>query len=100
MKTAAGVSPHLNVYASGAFPVVLGPRLFGVFEFFGAGVRPKDEELLRTMSAIGSQIGQFVERTRAEQKSERDGMSEHTTGHGDTSTLRAQPETYRPVVMV
>jgi PAS domain S-box-containing protein len=54
-----------------AFPVVLGTQLFGVFEFFGTVVRPEDEELLRMMSAIGSQIGQFIERTRAERKSER-----------------------------
>jgi C4-dicarboxylate-specific signal transduction histidine kinase len=37
-----------------------------VIEFFSAKRRDADPELLRTMTAVGAQIGQFIERTQAE----------------------------------
>ncbi len=48
------------------FPV-RGAGMLGVIEFFTAARRRADEDLLATMSSLGSQIGQFVERRRAEQ---------------------------------
>jgi signal transduction histidine kinase/CheY-like chemotaxis protein len=50
-----------------ACPVVLGGDVLGVVEFFSREVRPPDEDLLRMMAGMGSQIGQFLERKRAEQ---------------------------------
>src|SRR4029077_5183747 len=38
----------------------------GVMEFFSREVRPPDDELLETMTALGHQVGQFIERRRAE----------------------------------
>jgi PAS domain S-box-containing protein len=48
------------------FPV-RGAGMLGVIEFFTTARRRADEDLLATMNSLGSQIGQFVERRRAEQ---------------------------------
>jgi PAS domain S-box-containing protein len=53
------------------FPV-RGAGMLGVIEFFTATRRAADEPLLATMTSLGSQIGQFVERCRAE-RAVRDG---------------------------
>ena len=49
-----------------AFPV-RGGTVFGVIELLRREVSPLDEELLRTATLIGNQIGQFVERKKAEE---------------------------------
>jgi signal transduction histidine kinase/PAS domain-containing protein len=48
------------------FPLLVGGEVLGVVEILSREARPLDEELLRTMGAIGSQVGQYVERKRAE----------------------------------
>jgi PAS domain S-box-containing protein len=52
----------------GAFgvPVVVGPEFLGVIEFFSREIREPDPDLLEMMATIGGQIGQFIERRRAE----------------------------------
>ena len=49
------------------FPIRTASGVVGAVEFMGVGMRQLDEELLATAESLGSQIGQFVERTRAEQ---------------------------------
>ncbi len=49
------------------FPITLGDNVLGVMEFFCQEVRHPDEELLQVMTVIGSQVGQFIERKRAEE---------------------------------
>ena len=49
-----------------AFPVRGTTGLLGVIEFFVSERRELDDDLLETMSSLGSQIGQFVERCRAQ----------------------------------
>ncbi len=49
-----------------AFPISSHGATLGVMEFFSAESRQADEELLATMASLGSQIGQFVVRRRAE----------------------------------
>jgi PAS domain S-box-containing protein len=49
-----------------AFPVRCAGNVLGVMEFFAAARVAPDDELLATMTSLGSQIGQFVERCRAE----------------------------------
>jgi PAS domain S-box-containing protein len=51
------------------FPIRLGNQTLGVLEFFGREIQPPDEDLLNMMAALGSQIGQFIERKRAEGES-------------------------------
>ena len=50
-----------------AFPILLSGETLGVMEFFSRTVRQPDEEQLATLSAITSQVGQFVERKCAEE---------------------------------
>ena len=49
-----------------AFPIVAGGEVQGVGEFYSEHVLPADEEIMRILAGIGSQIGQFIERKRAE----------------------------------
>src|SRR5207253_1954689 len=53
----------------GAFacPILLGDEVLGVLEFFSRQVREPDLDLLEMMATLGGQIGQFMERRRAEQ---------------------------------
>jgi PAS domain S-box-containing protein len=48
------------------FPIMLDTEALGVVEFFSREARERDEEQLATLSAIGSQIGQFIKRRSAE----------------------------------
>jgi PAS domain S-box-containing protein len=48
------------------FPILLADEVLGVLEFFSHQIRQPDTKLLKLLSAIGSQIGQFIERTEAE----------------------------------
>jgi PAS domain S-box-containing protein len=57
-----------GLHAGFAFPV-RGPRgLVGVMEFFAGELREPDERLLATMAVLGTQLGQFVARRRAEEE--------------------------------
>ncbi|MDM9381219.1 PAS domain S-box protein [Chlorogloeopsis sp. ULAP01] len=46
------------------FPILLGSEILGVIECFSDRAQEPDEDLLQMMAAIGSQIGQFMERIR------------------------------------
>jgi PAS domain S-box-containing protein len=50
------------------FPIQRPGSMLGVMEFFSRKIQEPDENLLQMLSAIGSQIGQFIERKRAEQR--------------------------------
>ncbi len=55
-----------NLHAALGFPILLGTEVIGVLEFFSREIGRPDAELLEMLSTIGSQIGQFAERKRAE----------------------------------
>lgn len=55
-----------KLFSAFAFPILLGDTPLGAIEFFSDKVRYPDFELLNLMAGIGSQIGQFIERKRAE----------------------------------
>jgi PAS domain S-box-containing protein len=61
MATAEGLR------AACAFPILLGGEVLGVIEFFSREIRPPDADLLNMMATIDSQLGQFIERKRAEE---------------------------------
>lgn len=42
-----------------------GGQVGAVFEFFSAAIEPPDEDLLRMLGSVGSQIGQFLSRKQA-----------------------------------
>jgi PAS domain S-box-containing protein len=56
-----------GIHGAFAFPIRLGDEIQGVIEFFSHEIRAPDDDLLRMFAAIGSQIGQFIERKRTEQ---------------------------------
>ena len=55
-----------GLHAAFAFPILLGGEVLGVIDFLSREVRRPDRDLLDIMATIGSQIGQFIERKRAE----------------------------------
>jgi signal transduction histidine kinase/integral membrane sensor domain MASE1 len=50
------------------FPIVLQHEVLGVIEFFSRDIRRPDEPLLRMFTTVGAQIGQFMDRRRAEEE--------------------------------
>ena len=62
----APVAIREGLNAAFAFPIVGGEKFVGVMEFFSSEIRQPDDALLAMFGSIGSQIGQFIERRRAE----------------------------------
>ncbi|WP_420476156.1 EAL domain-containing protein [Noviherbaspirillum sp. ST9] len=58
---------QIGLHGSFAVPVLLGGSVAGVMAFFSRETRMPDEEMIGMMQVIGSQIGQFIQRKRAEQ---------------------------------
>ncbi len=56
-----------GLHGAFGFPIWLGQEILGVMEFFSTDIRRPDANLIAVMSTIGSQIGQFVARKRAEE---------------------------------
>ena len=63
----APIASREGLHGAFAFPLRSEGRLIGVMEFFSREIRQPDHEVLQMFDAIGSQIGQFVERIRAEE---------------------------------
>jgi PAS domain S-box-containing protein len=55
-----------GLHSAFAFPIRIDDRVVGVIEFVSAEIRKPEPELLEMFDSIGSQIGQFMERRRAE----------------------------------
>jgi PAS domain S-box-containing protein len=51
-----------GLHGAFAFPIMLGTDLIGVMEFFSRGIHPPDDDLLSMLSALGTQIGSFVQK--------------------------------------
>src|SRR5215472_5945616 len=60
------VASKEGLHSAFGFPILLGDEVLGVLEFFSHQIREPDTKLLNLLSAVGSQIGQFIERTEAE----------------------------------
>jgi len=59
--------PGARLHAACGFPIVLGGDVLGVIEVFSQAVRHPDPDLVTLMATLGSQIGQCIERQRAEE---------------------------------
>ncbi len=57
-----------------AFPIHAQGRTIGVLEFLDEQIRPPDEELLRSLTALGDLIGQYVERHSASEALRESGL--------------------------
>jgi PAS domain S-box-containing protein len=62
----APIAAREGLHAAFAFPILLGGEVLGVMEFFSHEIRQPEQDLLAMMATLGSQIGQFIERKRAE----------------------------------
>ena len=55
-----------GLHSAFGFPIRIDDRVVGVIEFVSSEIRTREPELLEMFDSIGSQIGQFMERRRAE----------------------------------
>lgn len=55
-----------GLHGAFAFPIQGAHGPIGVIEFFGRVMRTPDSSLLQAVASVGNQVGQFIERTRAE----------------------------------
>jgi PAS domain S-box-containing protein len=62
----APVAHAEGLHSAFGFPITLNEQVLGVIEFFSHEIRQPVPNLLDMMAAIGSQVGQFIERRRAE----------------------------------
>jgi PAS domain S-box-containing protein len=76
----ASAARRAGLHAAFCFPIRSARGVLGVIEFFTGEPRQLDPDLLRTMTAIGDQIGQAVERRR------------------DTEALRAKEARHRAML--
>jgi len=59
-----------GLHAAFCFPIKLGAEVLGFVECYSREVRMPDPDFVRTLAAIGIQLGHFIERTRAEEELE------------------------------
>jgi PAS domain S-box-containing protein len=64
-RVAAAVAAGLH--AGFAFPIRSAGEVIGVMDFFSRSVQSPDEDMLKMFDALGSQIGDFMTRKRAEE---------------------------------
>jgi PAS domain S-box-containing protein len=67
----AAIAAKEGFRASLGFPITAGTHCVGIMEFFSFEIRQPDRGLLEMLGALGSQIGQYVERKHAEQELDR-----------------------------
>jgi PAS domain S-box-containing protein len=67
----APIASGEGLHAAFGFPILLGGEVLGVMEFFSREIAQPDADVLQMLGSIGSQIGQFLERRRAEKDRER-----------------------------
>jgi PAS domain S-box-containing protein len=64
----AAVAAREGLHAAFGFPVLLRGEVLSVMEFFSREVRAPDESLLSMLRTVGSQIGMFIDRRRAQEE--------------------------------
>jgi PAS domain S-box-containing protein len=55
-----------DIHAAFCFPVKLADRVLGFVECYGRETRAPNPDFVDTLASIGAELGQFIERTRAE----------------------------------
>jgi PAS domain S-box-containing protein len=56
-----------GIHAACGFPIESRSEVIGIIEFFSREKRPPDLELMKALDDLGSRVGQFIERKRAEE---------------------------------
>ena len=67
----AQAASRAGLHGAFGFPILRGSTVLAVMEFFAREVRQPDTDLLGMLDAVGSQIGLFVDRKRAEEELDR-----------------------------
>lgn len=62
----ATLAARQGLHGAFAFPIRSGTKVLGVVEFFSREAQEPDNDLLGVISTVGQQLGQFMERQRAE----------------------------------
>ncbi|MBI4670814.1 MAG: GAF domain-containing protein [Chloroflexi bacterium] len=62
-----GLARAAGLVSAFAFPLMIDKRVYGVTVFFSNHPQTMDEPLIATMVGLGNQVGQFLERRRAEE---------------------------------
>ena len=65
------VADQVGLHGAFGFPILRGTEVLGVMEFFSREIRQPDDELLTMLTAVGGQLGLFVDRKRAEEELDR-----------------------------
>ncbi len=60
------VAKRIGLHTAFGFPIQAADEMLGVITFFSREVKQHDPDLLQTMAVIGAQLGQFIQRKRAE----------------------------------
>ncbi len=64
----ASVAAKEGLHGAFGFPVLSGSEVLGTICFFSHEIRQPDKDLLEMLTAIGTQIGLFIERKQAEEQ--------------------------------
>jgi PAS domain S-box-containing protein len=62
------VAVQCKLHAAFGFPILLSDEFHGMIEFFSHEILQPDGDVLTLVAALGSQIGQFIERKRAQRQ--------------------------------
>jgi two-component system cell cycle sensor histidine kinase/response regulator CckA len=62
----APMAAKAGLHGAVGFPIKIGKNVYGIIEFFSHEIREPDIDLLQMLGDIGNKIGQFIERTQAE----------------------------------
>jgi PAS domain S-box-containing protein len=80
------------------FPIRSNRRVIGVVEFFSSEERAPDDDLLRTVGTLGNQIGEFIERSLAEEEIRVRDRAIASSTNGIILTDAVQPD--NPIIFV
>jgi two-component system, sensor histidine kinase and response regulator len=64
----APVASREGLHSAFGFPLLLADRVLGVMEFFSREIREPDQALLEMLTTVGTQLGQFMDRKRAQEE--------------------------------
>jgi len=67
----ASLADRAGLHSALGFPILRDDEVLGIMEFFSREIRQPDDELLATLTTVGSQVGLFVGRKRAEEEMDR-----------------------------
>jgi PAS domain S-box-containing protein len=64
----APIAARDGLHGAFGLPLLIRSSVVGVMEFFSREIREPDEDLLRMLTTVGAQVGQFMERKRTEEE--------------------------------